>query len=162
MGRRRCRGACARAMAKHETNGGRDWTIVQARGFNPSAKPNLPFFTVLRACLGRRLASLEMRVALTLLIWSFEFVDMGENLSNFGVIDRATEVPKNCYIEFESYITEQAKIHPTGSVCHRAALATDDRSPPKYHFSSRDALQMTWWSSTLSCRPPSSLCRKTR
>lgn len=76
-----------------------DGRTVERDIFDPQAGPNLPFGAGARACFGRRLAYLEMRIALTLLIWSFEFLEMGEELNNFAVIDRATEMPRDCYVK---------------------------------------------------------------
>lgn len=67
---------------KAEKSENEDGKTVEQEVFEPQAGPNLAFGAGLRACFGRRLAYLEMRTALTLLIWSFELREMGEKLNN--------------------------------------------------------------------------------
>jgi cytochrome P450 len=42
--------------------------------FDPSAKPVLAFGLGLRGCFGKRLAYVEIRILITLIIWNFELL----------------------------------------------------------------------------------------
>jgi len=71
---------------------------VEHEVFDPHAGPQNAFGQGPRACFGRRLAYLEMRIAITVLIWNFEFGEMDERLNNLLTVDRFTNGPKNCYV----------------------------------------------------------------
>ena len=72
--------------------------MTEKEVYLPLSGPNLPFGAGRRGCFGRNLAWLEMRIVITLLVWYFEFLHVGEKLGGMDVIDRATEVPRNCYV----------------------------------------------------------------
>ncbi|EFQ30396.1 cytochrome P450 monooxygenase [Colletotrichum graminicola] len=60
------------------------WLKRDAEGsevFDSNAGPFMTFGHGLRACFGRRLSYLEMRIVLFLLVWSFEFQELSEELS---------------------------------------------------------------------------------
>lgn len=67
--------------------------------FDSRAGPSLPFGAGPRGCFGRRLAYLEMRIAMTILIWKFEFMGLAdEELASLECIDTSTETPIHCYV----------------------------------------------------------------
>ncbi len=70
--------------------------------FNPNAGPQMPFGAGPRGCFGRRLAYLELRIAVTLLTWNFEFLEVGEKLSSFEAVDGFTMFPKECYVRLKN------------------------------------------------------------
>jgi hypothetical protein len=45
------------------------------------------------------LAYLEMRIAVTLLLWMFEFLSMDEKLNSLEVVDFFALLPKECYVK---------------------------------------------------------------
>lgn len=74
--------------------------------FDPSAGPAMPFGLGTRGCFGRRLAYLEQRISLTLLLWSFELYACPPELSGYAAVDGLTRRPKQCYV----------RLRPTGLV----------------------------------------------
>ncbi|KAL8371768.1 hypothetical protein RB595_001526 [Gaeumannomyces hyphopodioides] len=77
-----------------------------AEVFDASAGPSMPFGLGTRGCFGRRLAYLEQRVSLTLLLWSFELGACPPALSGYAAVDGLTHRPKQCYV----------RLRPTGLV----------------------------------------------
>lgn len=69
--------------------------------FDPQAGPQLAFGAGLRGCFGRRLAYLEMRITIVLLIWSFEFLELNDELNNFDGVDFFAVTPRDCYVKLE-------------------------------------------------------------
>jgi cytochrome P450 len=66
--------------------------------FLPLIGPTMPFGAGVRGCYGRRLAYLEFRVVVTLMVWRFEFLEPGERYDGWGVVEGATEAPRECYV----------------------------------------------------------------
>lgn len=69
--------------------------------FDPTAGPNLAFATGPRQCFGKRLAYIELRTLVTLLMWNFEFEAVDEALSGNEIIERLVNLPKDCYIQLK-------------------------------------------------------------
>ncbi|TDZ13319.1 Cytochrome P450 monooxygenase TRI13 [Colletotrichum orbiculare MAFF 240422] len=65
--------------------------------FNPEAGPQLAFGLGMRACYGRRLAYLELRIMLTLIVWNFELLPCPDRLSKYSARIGVTTKPKSCY-----------------------------------------------------------------
>ncbi|RYP91149.1 hypothetical protein DL770_002711 [Monosporascus sp. CRB-9-2] len=77
------------------------WLRVDENGreiFDPQAGPTMPFSLGPRGCFGRRLAYLEIRIVLALLVWNFEFQKLSEELSSHAVVDSITSAPKKCFV----------------------------------------------------------------
>ncbi|KXH51974.1 cytochrome P450 [Colletotrichum nymphaeae SA-01] len=66
--------------------------------FDALAGPTLPFGLGLRGCFGRKLAYLELRLLVTLLVWSFDFRTCDESLSDYDDIETLTRKPKQCFV----------------------------------------------------------------
>ncbi|KAF4784850.1 cytochrome P450 [Colletotrichum scovillei] len=80
------------------------WLVRDEKGndeYNASAGPTLPFGLGLRGCFGRKLAYMEMKLLITLLIWSFEFQKCPENLSSYESITSLTRKPVQCYVRLK-------------------------------------------------------------
>jgi cytochrome P450 len=75
------------------------WLIKGA--FDARAGPMMAFGMGRRACFGRKLVYVELRIALTLLIWRFEFLDMSA-LNDFAVVDSLSQRPRDCYVRLSS------------------------------------------------------------
>ncbi|KAK5122321.1 hypothetical protein LTR85_004232 [Meristemomyces frigidus] len=94
------------------------WLVRDERGafvFDPRAGPALPFgggprgcfgmYAVFKLrevkltdCTGRKLASLELKIIMTLIIWDFELLPTPPALSSFAGQDKITHVPQQCYL----------------------------------------------------------------
>ncbi|KAL7787156.1 cytochrome P450 [Trichoderma ceciliae] len=75
------------------------WLVRKEKGdaFNAVAGPVLAFGLGLRGCFGKRLAYLEMRVLITLIIWNFELLQCPPALSGYDSVLVSANRPKDCY-----------------------------------------------------------------
>ncbi|KAK0701274.1 cytochrome P450 [Lasiosphaeris hirsuta] len=88
-----------RWLRKETGNGATGYAGALREVFDIQAGLQLPFGAGPRSCFGRRLAYLSMRVAFTLLIWNFEFLEIHGELSSFEAEDSSTEAPRSCYVK---------------------------------------------------------------
>lgn len=65
--------------------------------FDSAAGPLLVFGLGIRGCYGKRLAYLELRTLLTMIIWNFELLRCPDELSGYAAIAGVTYRPKQCY-----------------------------------------------------------------
>ncbi|KAH9238496.1 hypothetical protein K456DRAFT_1746569 [Colletotrichum gloeosporioides 23] len=66
--------------------------------FDSAAGPTIPFGLGLRGCFGRRLAYMELKLLVTLLVWTFEFLPCPTELSTYDDVEGLTRKPKQCYV----------------------------------------------------------------
>ncbi|KAI3325576.1 cytochrome P450 [Xylariaceae sp. AK1471] len=66
--------------------------------FDAQSGPMLSFSLGPRGCFGRRLAYLETRIVLALLVWNFEFHKLSDELSSRDAYDTITKNPHQCYV----------------------------------------------------------------
>ncbi|CAE7019984.1 cytochrome P450 [Pyrenophora teres f. teres] len=66
--------------------------------FDSTAGPTLAFGLGPRACWGRRLAYVELRLYLVLIVWNFHLSDCPRELSSYSSIAGITSKPKQCYV----------------------------------------------------------------
>jgi cytochrome P450 len=66
--------------------------------FDSAAGPTMPFGLGVRSCYGRRLAYLEMRVLVTLLVWNFELLPCPGELSGYAAVDGMTHKPQRAFV----------------------------------------------------------------
>ncbi|KAI8309097.1 Cytochrome P450 monooxygenase TRI13 [Colletotrichum sp. SAR11_59] len=66
--------------------------------FDSAAGPTIPFGLGLRGCFGRRLAYMELKLLVTLLVWTFEFLPCPTELSTYEDVEGLTRKPKRCYV----------------------------------------------------------------
>jgi cytochrome P450 len=81
------------------------WLVTTEEGntaFDSMAGPNLSFGLGPRGCFGRRLAYLELRIILVMLIWNFEFLKCPDDLSSYAAIDKLSRQPKSCFVRVKS------------------------------------------------------------
>ncbi|KAI0393085.1 cytochrome P450 [Xylariaceae sp. FL0594] len=71
--------------------------------FDPAAGPTLAFSAGIRGCWGKRLAYLELRIVLSLLIWSFEF-GISEEHSSWETVDSLVCGLKTCIIKIKEVV----------------------------------------------------------
>ncbi|KAI1328422.1 cytochrome P450 [Xylariaceae sp. FL0255] len=72
-----------------------------ARGkavFDAGAGPTLSFSAGNRGCWGKRLGYLELRIALALMVWSFEFVEFAKLANWTDTIDSLVTAPRRCIV----------------------------------------------------------------
>ncbi|KAI1420864.1 cytochrome P450 monooxygenase [Xylaria sp. FL1777] len=79
------------------------WTIpsktrVGDIEFDPTAGPNLSFGLGARGCYGKRLAYLEMRIFLTLVVWNFELLPCPPAVSTYHAKLIASNEPAHTYV----------------------------------------------------------------
>ncbi|CAN9321110.1 unnamed protein product [Alternaria sp. RS040] len=72
--------------------------------FDNKAGPSFPFGLGVRSCFGKRLAYLELRLLLALLIWNFELQTCSSNLSAYNVNEGFTRRPINCYVKLQKVL----------------------------------------------------------
>jgi cytochrome P450 len=69
--------------------------------FDPKAGPSGAFGFGSRSCFGRRLAYLEMRITIVMLLWHFEFAVLDDELNNMDGLDSLTNEPKVGYVRLK-------------------------------------------------------------
>lgn len=80
------------------------WLVHTGEGkveFDGHAGPILAFGLGPRGCFGRRLAYLEIRLVLALLVWNFQFKELGGVLASNQTHEGITTTPKYCYVALE-------------------------------------------------------------
>lgn len=69
--------------------------------FDPNAGPFHGFGLGMRSCFGRRLAYIQFRIFLAMIIWNFELLDCPEKLSsNIGTVGVVYK-PNDCYVRLK-------------------------------------------------------------
>lgn len=71
--------------------------------FDSTAGPMLAFGNGIRGCFGRRLAYVEMRIMITMLVWHFELLQSSEKLSGYAAVDDLTRKPRECYVRLRNF-----------------------------------------------------------
>jgi cytochrome P450 len=72
--------------------------------FNPHAGPFITFSLGPRGCFGKKLAYMEIRMVIVLLIWNFHFKKLSGQLESHEVIEGITTAPKHCYVALEKVV----------------------------------------------------------
>ncbi|KAI0834304.1 cytochrome P450 [Hypoxylon sp. FL0890] len=110
------------SRAALEKNGGVDWTLkpsaqnldefaperwlkVDEDGsevFDPSALIQNAFGGGTRGCFGRRLAMMELRIMITLIIMSFKFLPVPPELNSFQAVEQLLRTPRQCFVKLEA------------------------------------------------------------
>lgn len=66
--------------------------------FNPTACYCLAFGAGVRGCWGRRLAYLQIRFFVAMMVWSYEFQQCPESVSGYQSVEGIVRVPDNCFV----------------------------------------------------------------
>ncbi|KIX99549.1 uncharacterized protein Z520_05125 [Fonsecaea multimorphosa CBS 102226] len=81
------------------------WLVQDPEGgkevFDAQAGPHLAFGLGPRACYGRRLAYLQMRIILVLMIWNFELQATPAEVSTWAGSNKLARHPRMCYVKLE-------------------------------------------------------------
>jgi cytochrome P450 len=78
------------------------WLTTDENGYetyDPLAGPHLSFGLGPRGCYGKRLAYLELRIIVVMIVWNFELQICPEALSDYEAIDRLTRQPRKCFVK---------------------------------------------------------------
>ncbi|KAI0413076.1 cytochrome P450 [Xylaria grammica] len=94
-----------------QRDAGRDLAVFEPRrwivrnkdtgqeAFNPHALPALTFGGGYRGCVGRKLASMEIRIVVTLLILNFEFLELPSEYKTTGATEKIFRHPNTSYVK---------------------------------------------------------------
>ncbi|KAI8633015.1 cytochrome P450 [Xylariaceae sp. FL1651] len=83
------------------------WLKVSEKGdavFDAQSGPMMAFSLGPRGCFGRRLAYLEARIVLALLVWNFKFHKLSDELSSRDSYDTITKNPYRCYVSLTKIV----------------------------------------------------------
>jgi len=69
--------------------------------YDAQAGPHLAFGLGPRGCYGRRLAYLQMRIIIVMMIWNFELKETPAELSGWLAVTKLTRCPRQCYVRLE-------------------------------------------------------------
>ncbi|KAJ9307438.1 hypothetical protein DTO217A2_3120 [Paecilomyces variotii] len=72
--------------------------------FDSRAGPCIPFGLGVRACFGRRLAYVEFRIMLTMIIWHFELLKCPDAMSGYGGCLAVVNKPRQCFVRLRKVI----------------------------------------------------------
>jgi cytochrome P450 len=77
------------------------WLVQEAgqKVFDAAAGPHLTFGLGERGCYGRKMAYVEMKLLMTLIVWNFELHKCPKELSGYQAVDKMTHVPQHCYVK---------------------------------------------------------------
>lgn len=74
--------------------------------FDSAAGPQLAFGLGVRACFGRRLAYLELRLLTGMLFWNYEFMPCAQEYSSYKSVVGFTTKPKQCFVRIRKVADE--------------------------------------------------------
>lgn len=66
--------------------------------FDARAGATMPFGGGVRACFGRKLAYLELRMLFTLIVWNFRLEPVPDRYDGWAAIDKITHAPQQTYV----------------------------------------------------------------
>lgn len=69
--------------------------------FDNLAGPTMPFSFGVRGCFGRRVALLQFRILLTMVIWNFELLPCPPELSGYEVVESLVRAPKKTFVRLK-------------------------------------------------------------
>ncbi|KAL1869372.1 hypothetical protein Daus18300_005584 [Diaporthe australafricana] len=74
--------------------------------FDSAAGPQLAFGLGVRACFGRRLAYLELRLLTAILFWNYEFLPCAPEYSSYKGLVGFTVKPRQCFVRISKVVNE--------------------------------------------------------
>jgi cytochrome P450 len=70
---------------------------TNSKVYDAQAGPNIMFGAGPRGCFGKKLAYLELKLAIVLIVWSFELQQLPERYASWDAMDSLTHSPITCY-----------------------------------------------------------------
>ncbi|EHK22059.1 uncharacterized protein TRIVIDRAFT_53637 [Trichoderma virens Gv29-8] len=67
--------------------------------FNSTAGPLLTFGLGERGCYGRKMAYVEMKLFITLIVWNFELQKCPDAMSSYAAVDKLVHAPQYCFVK---------------------------------------------------------------
>ena len=89
------------------------WLRYDEKGvkeFDPKAGPQLAFGQGTRGCFGKRLAYIELRMMIVLIVWNFDLKKTPPELSGYASVDKLTHRPQRCFVRLAFAEDEPANI----------------------------------------------------
>ncbi|KAJ5689702.1 cytochrome P450 [Penicillium macrosclerotiorum] len=77
------------------------WLVVKDNGsveFDGAAGPQLGFDMGIRQCWGRRMAHLEIRTIIALIVWNFDLLDIPSSLGGYAGFDGISRQPQRVFV----------------------------------------------------------------
>lgn len=77
------------------------WLVQREDGsteFNAIAGPQLGFGAGVRQCWGRRMAQLQVKIIMALVVWNFEFLEIPESLGGYAASDGISRQPQRVFV----------------------------------------------------------------
>lgn len=81
-------------MRKNDSKG----VLADDVDFDGAAGPQLVFGLGPRSCWGRRLAHMEMKTIIAMLVWNFRLLKLPPGLSGYAGLEGIARVPQQCYL----------------------------------------------------------------
>jgi hypothetical protein len=81
------------------------WITVDDEGrdaYDSTAGPMLSFGLGPRGCFGKRMAYLDLRIYIVLIVWNFELQKVPVEFSSYGAEDKMTRQPQQAFVRLES------------------------------------------------------------
>lgn len=78
------------------------WLVPKPDGsgfdFDGAAGPQLGFGMGIRQCWGRRMAHLEIRIIIALIVWNFDLLDISDSLGGYAGFDGISRQPQRVFV----------------------------------------------------------------
>lgn len=79
----------------------RDVNGLEREVFDARSGPSLAFSVGPRQCFGKRLAYLQLKMVMILMVWNFDFQELSEDINGPEMVERLVNLPKDCFIRLE-------------------------------------------------------------
>jgi len=83
------------------------WLVKDEKGhvvYDPSAAPQMLFSLGPRACFGKKMAFLSLKITLVCMVWTFEMLEVPQNLNSFLGTEVLSRTPIQRYLRLSEYV----------------------------------------------------------